>query len=181
MKYQLIIFDFDGTLADSMPWFLRIYNEVAGSYKFKRIEEQEVDDLRSYSARQMIQRAGVPWWKLPLIARQVRALTARDIGYICLFEGVAQVIERLSQQGIALAIVTSNSDANVRQVLGPNLASRITYYQCGVSLFGKRPRFLKVLKQHGVSPREALCIGDEIRDLEASRAARIPFGAVAWG
>jgi phosphoglycolate phosphatase len=57
----------------------------------------------------------------------------------------------------------------------------MTYLECDVSLFGKRARFRKILKQSGVRPNEALCIGDEIRDIEAARQEHIPFGAVAWG
>jgi len=51
MKYKLAIFDFDGTLADSFPFFLTTVNELAGIHKFKRIDSAELDTLRRYSAR----------------------------------------------------------------------------------------------------------------------------------
>ncbi|HEX6287811.1 MAG TPA: HAD hydrolase-like protein [Herpetosiphonaceae bacterium] len=181
MKYKLVIFDFDGTLADSFPWFLGIANSIADTYNFKRIEASEIEALRGYSARQMIQHLGVPLWKMPLIARHARSLTARDIEHITLFEGVDRLLRRLSQMGVTLAIVSSNSYDNVRRVLGPDNAALIAYYECGASLFGKRARFRKILKQSGVLPSEALCIGDEIRDIEAATKEHIPFGAVAWG
>ena len=37
MRYNLVIFDFDGTLANSLPWFSRVLNEVADRYRFKRV------------------------------------------------------------------------------------------------------------------------------------------------
>ena len=43
MKYKLAIFDFDGTLADSFPWFLGIINDVADKYRFRQIEDYEVE------------------------------------------------------------------------------------------------------------------------------------------
>lgn len=181
MKYQLVIFDFDGTLADSFPWFGQIANSLADAYKFKRIEAHEVETLRGYSARQVIQHLGVPLWKLPFIARRMRALTANEVGSISLFAGVDRMLQRLSDEGITLALVTSNSYANVRAVLGPANAALIAHYECDVSMFGKRSRFRRVLKQTGVPPAQALCIGDEVRDIEAANKERIPFGAVTWG
>ena len=181
MKYKLVIFDFDGTLADSFPWFARVANSIADTYKFKRIEESDIETLRGYSARQVIQHLGVPMWKLPLIARHMRALTAKEIGSIGLFAGVEHMLQRLSDEGVTLAMVTSNSYANVRAVLGSANAALITHYECDTSMFGKRSRFRRVLKQTGVRPSEALCVGDEVRDAEAANRERIPFGAVAWG
>lgn len=181
MSYQLVIFDFDGTLADSFPWFLHVVNTVAHTYHFNPILLDEVDTVRGYSGRQIVRHLGIPWWKLPLIGRHMRKLAAEGIEQIPLFAGVDQMIHALTESGITLALVTANSYENVRHVLGPAIAKRITYYECGVSLFGKRTRFQRILKQSGVLPHEALCVGDELRDLEAATKAHIPFGAVTWG
>jgi phosphoglycolate phosphatase len=181
VKYKLVIFDFDGTLADSFPWFIGIFNEVAEKYKFTKIEKHEVDTLRGYNARMMIQHLGVPFWKMPLIGNHIRGLMARDISQIRLFDGVDRLLRRLSEHGVTLALVTSNSYENVRRVLGPENAALITYYECGASVFGKHTRFRKILRKSGISPGETLCIGDEIRDIEAARKEDLAFGAVAWG
>ncbi len=175
------MFDFDGTLADSFPWFVSVANTVADTYKFRRIEASEIETLRGYSARQIVQHLSVPWWKLPLIGRHMRRLTAENIGQVHMFEGVDRMLQRLSEAGVIIGLVTSNSCENVRRVLGPGNAERITYYECDVSMFGKQGPFRRILKQSGVSRHEALCIGDELRDMEAAGQAGIPFGAVAWG
>ena len=58
----------------------------------------------------------------------------------------------------------------------------IRHYECGASLFGKAAQFRKVLRaERHRRARDAICIGDEIRDLDAARAAGIAFGAVTWG
>ncbi len=134
-----------------------------------------------HHAREVIRHVGMPMWKAPLVTRFMRERMARDIGAIPLFAGVDVLLEGLAERGVGIAIVTSNSEANVRRVLGPRHAGLVRHYGCGASLFGKRPKLRKVLAASGVRPGEALCIGDEIRDLHAARAERMPFGAVSWG
>lgn len=180
-KYRLVIFDFDGTLADSFPWFIRVVNEVAARYRFRRIEEAELDTLRGYSARQMMEHLAVPRWKLPLIVRAMRKKKAADVRSIALFPGVDALLRSLAERGVELALVTSNSRDNAARILGPENAARFRHWECGMSVFGKRAGFRRVLRRSGVPRTQALCIGDEIRDLEAARAEGIPFGAVAWG
>ena len=179
--YRLVIFDFDGTLADSFPLFVGVVNDLAAEFDFGRIEEHEVDRLRAYSARQMVQHLGVPLWKMPAIGAAMRRRMAGLIDRVAPFEGVDRMLGRLSEAGRALAVVTSNSEENVRRVLGAESAARIDYYECGASVFGKRARLRKALERSGVAAHEAIAIGDEIRDLEAARRAGIAFGAVAWG
>jgi phosphoglycolate phosphatase len=181
MRYRLALFDFDGTLADSFSWFLSVVNRLADEHRFRRIEEHEVESLRGQGSRQIVAHFGVPAWKLPRVARAFRHHMAREIGQIRLFPGVDELLRALSSRGIRLAIVTSNSVENVRQVLGPGNAALIHHYECGASLFGKRPKLRAVLKKSGIPAAEALAIGDEIRDLEAARAEGIAFGAVSWG
>jgi phosphoglycolate phosphatase len=181
MGYRLAMFDFDGTLADSFPWFLRVMDGMAAEFDFKRIEEGELETLRGYNARQMMKHLGVPGWKVPRLATYMRRRMADEIHEIAPFEGIDDMLRRLSSGGVALAVVTSNSEENVRSVLGPASAARIAYYECGVSMFGKRAKLRKVLRKSGVPPGEAIFIGDEIRDADAARGEGIRFGGVSWG
>lgn len=74
MPYRLAIFDFDGTLADSFPWFLSIMDQMADEFRFRRITPEEVGALSSLESREIIRRLDVPMWKLPLIATHMRKL-----------------------------------------------------------------------------------------------------------
>lgn len=181
MNYKLVIFDFDGTLADSFPYFLRTVNVLAETYNFPTINPDDVDQLRGLDARQMMKRANLPVWKIPLIARSFIRLMARDIDQIQLFDGIRSLLQQLADAGVRLAVVSSNSEDNIRKVLGPQSAALITYYGCGTSLFGKQHKFRKAMSLSGVTPNETLCVGDEIRDIEAAKEAATAFGAVAWG
>jgi phosphoglycolate phosphatase len=181
VRYKLAIFDFDGTLADTLPWFLNAVNRMAEKHGFNRIEAGEVETLRGYSARQIVEHLGVPAWKLPRIGIDMRRWMAEDIRQIRPFDGIGAMLRGLSDRSVALAVVSSNAYDNVRHVLGAEHATLISYYECGTSLFGKRGKLRSVLKKSGARPGEAIFIGDEIRDIEAARAEGIPFGAVAWG
>ena len=181
MTYELAIFDFDGTLADSAAWMGRVFNDVAKRFGYRTISRTEMEMLRGRTNREIIRYLGVPAWKIPLIAKHMRDLIARDAGEIRLFEGVDGCLRSLSAHGVHLAIVSSNAEANVRRILGPDNAARISYFECGASLFGKAAKFRRVVKRSGVAPRRTICIGDEARDIEAAARAGLASGAVAWG
>jgi phosphoglycolate phosphatase len=181
MRYDLVIFDFDGTLADSADWTLGILNQVAARYGFRQVSEAETAMLRGWDNRAIVRYLGVPAWKLPLIARHMRGLAARDAGQIRLFPGVDALLAELHAAGVRIAVVSSNAEANVRRVLGPANAARVAHYACGASLFGKAAKFRQVLRASGIPRERALSIGDEARDIEAAAAAGLPCAAATWG
>jgi phosphoglycolate phosphatase len=179
-RYALAIFDFDGTLADSGDWFLSIVDDLADRFKFRRVAPEEIEALRGRTSREVIRYLGIPLWRLPAIGRYVHARLATQIDRIALFDGVSEVIHSLADAGVRLALVTSNSEGNARAVLGP-LAGRIEMFECGASLFGKAPRYRKVLRRMRIARHAALSIGDETRDIAAARKVGIAAGAVLWG
>lgn len=181
MRYELAIFDFDGTLADSFGWFMANLNTVAQRFGLKTISPEEAEMLRGRHNREIIAHMGVPLWKIPMIARHMRQLATRDIQTIRPFPGVEQMLRGLVEAGLKVAVVTSNSRENVDAVLGPGLTRHIAHFECGASLFGKAAKFSKTLKARGVAPGRAIALGDEVRDIEAARSAGIACAAVAWG
>jgi phosphoglycolate phosphatase len=106
---------------------------------------------------------------------------SRDADQIRLFEGAGDLLRRLQGGGITLAIVSSNSEENVRRILGPENAALISIYACGASIFGKAAKFRRVLRRSQLSRGEILCIGDKTRDIEAAAAQGLASGAVTWG
>ncbi|ANC91386.1 HAD family hydrolase [Azospirillum humicireducens] len=179
--YRLAIFDFDGTLADSFPWFIGVLNGVADRYGFNRVRRDEVEQLRGYDARQIMRHLRVANWKLPFIASHMRRLMARDIEGIRLFDGIPDMLRMLNGRGVTVAIVSSNSVENIRRILGPDAAGQVGHYGCGASLFGKAAKFRKILKMTGIPADRAIGIGDEVRDIDAARKVGIGCAAVAWG
>lgn len=180
MPYSLAIFDLDGTLADSFPWFLRTINDVADRFGFRRVTDEDVEGLRHASTREILSRLEVPLWKLPAIARHARRLKAEAAAEIALFAGVEAMLRTLADNGVQLALVSSDSEANAREKLG-EAAALFSYFECAASLFGKPAKFRRVIRRAGVEPGKVISIGDEVRDIEAARAVGIACGAVSWG
>ncbi|MBV9530727.1 MAG: HAD-IA family hydrolase [Bradyrhizobium sp.] len=180
MRYSLVIFDLDGTLADSFPWFRRHVNGVADRFGFRRIADEDVAALRRASPHEILERLEVPRWKLPMIARHMRRLKALHLADIPLFHGADKMLRTLADAGLRLALVSSDSEANARRQLG-ELAALFCHLDCGASIFGKAAKFRRVVKRAGLTPTQAIAIGDEVRDIEAARAAGVACGAVRWG
>lgn len=178
--YSLAIFDLDGTLADSFPWFLRTINDIADHFGFRRVRDEDVEELRHASTREILSRLEVPLWKLPAIARHARRLKAEAAADISLFAGVEAMLRTLAEHGVQLALVTSDSEANAREKLG-EAAALFSHFDCSASLFGKPAKFRGVVRRAGVEPAKVIAIGDEVRDIEAARAVGVACGAVCWG
>ena len=181
MRHTLAIFDLDGTLADSFPWFLGVLNTVAREFKFREVAEGDIEPLRHGSVHDILRKLDVPLWKVPQIGHRMRAMKRADMVRIPLFPGVDTMLRALADVGVTLAMVSSDNEANTRDMLGEANAALISHFACGASLFGKAAKFKRVMKLAGVAPDATIAIGDEIRDIEAARSAGIACGAVTWG
>jgi phosphoglycolate phosphatase len=179
-RYRLAIFDFDGTLADSLPWFSASFQDMITRFDLAPVRDDELEGLRGMSAREIMARLNVSMWQLPAIVSDMRKRKLAAASEISLFSGIPTMLADLQRLGIKTAIVSSDSEASVRQVLGP-AASLIARFDCGAAMFGKHWKFQRVARRLGVKASETICIGDEIRDIEAAGAAGMDSGAVAWG
>jgi phosphoglycolate phosphatase len=179
-RYRLAIFDFDGTLADSLPWFRASFQDMIARFDLAPVAADEIEGLRMMSARQIMARLNVPMWRLPIIVSDMRKRKLAAAADISLFDGVAALLADLQRLGIPTAIVSSDGEESVRRVLGPT-AALISRFDCGAAIFGKHRKFRRVARHFGTRPADTICIGDEIRDIEAARAAGMDSGAVAWG
>ena len=166
MRYELAVFDLDGTLADSFPFFVSVQNTLARRHGFAEIHPDDVERLRALSPRELMRHVGLPRWKLPFVARGFMQLMRERAEPVPLFDGIADAMVRLHAQGVTLAVVTSNAVDNARGALGEPHFSRLRHVECGASMFGKARRLRRVLKATGIPADRAECHAG---------------GAVAWG
>lgn len=177
---RLVILDFDGTLADSWPWLVGALEETARHFGLPAIAPAQAEALRGQDSHAALKALGVPTWRLPRLGSHLRHLAAAAPAPP-LFPGIPELLHRLSSAGLTLAIASSNSAAQIRRTLGPELTALIAHQAVEASLFGKAARFRRILRASGIPATAAIAIGDESRDIAAARRAGIAAGAVGWG
>ncbi|HOB47618.1 MAG TPA: HAD hydrolase-like protein [Zoogloea sp.] len=181
MTCKLVVFDFDGTLADSFDVFRRCLADAAAAHGFRSVADGEEERVRRMSGRQLMEHLGVPLWKVPTLAVDMRRRMLARIDEVRPFPGAGDALSALAGQGVELALVTSNTRDAARAVLGDTALRLFRHTHCGTAMFGKRFKLRELLWTSRLTPAEIVCIGDEIRDAEAARAVGMDFIGVAWG
>lgn len=181
LRFRFVIFDFDGTLANTLGWVSDILPETAHKFGFRQLTPDDHAHIRGLNPSDMLSYLEIPTWKLPLVALYLRRRMNHNLHHISLFDGVASALEQLSRANTRLSVLSSNSEKNIRAVLGPELNPLFSSFHCGVSFHGKTWKLKKALHHGSVSRENAIFIGDELRDLEAAHSCGIAFGAVTWG
>lgn len=181
MGRSLVIFDFDGTVADSFAESLLAYNRVAPRLRLRRVAEAEVAELRCMGAGQLMAVLGIPMWKLPRLMIAVRADLMDHFHAVTPVPGIGEALREVARAGHHLAIVTSNSLANVRGFLARHDLDLFPTIVAGASIFGKSTRLRRLLKAAHMDGSESVYVGDTSPDIRAAREAGTAAIAVAWG
>jgi len=178
---KVIIFDFDGTLADTIDILLSITNRLSVELGFKSATKEQIAQLSNLTSWQVLQYSGISIFKFPLLIRMLKAESRTEIPNIRLFPGIKEVLLELKKQGFQLGIITSNSRENVLESMKKNaLQDTFTFIYSG-STFGKHKVINRWLKTEHINAKEVVYVGDEIRDIEAARKTGIKVIAVGWG
>ncbi len=181
MTLPTLVFDFDGTLADTMTAYGQAWNRIAAAYRLKTITTEEIQMLRHKKAQDIMRHLGLSALKLPVVAQRMRQELNRNITEMTVFPGLKEALEHLRRDGYRLGILTSNSADNVSAFLRHRNLELFDFIYSGSRIFGKSTVMKHLLKKHALHSGEVIYICDEVRDLEASRKAGIRTVAVAWG
>jgi len=178
---KVIIFDFDGTLADTIDILLSITNRLSAEFGFKSATKEELAQLSNLNSWQILQYSGISIFKFPLLIRRLKAELHREVPHIQLFPGIKEVLLELKKRGFQLGIITSNSRENVLGALEKNgLQDTFTFIYSG-STFGKHKVINKWLRIENIHTEKVVYVGDEIRDIDAAKKTGIKVIAVGWG
>jgi HAD superfamily hydrolase (TIGR01509 family) len=178
---KVIIFDFDGTLADTIDILLSITNRLSAEFGFKSATKEELAQLSNLNSWQILQYSGISIFKFPLLIRRLKAELHSEVPNIQLFPGIKEVLLELKKRGFQLGIITSNSRENVLGALEKNgLQDTFTFIYSG-STFGKHKVISKWLRIENIHTEKVVYVGDEIRDIDAAKKTGIKVIAVGWG
>lgn len=178
---KTIIFDFDGTLADSKVVFRDAWNEFAPQFHYKQVELSDIQATNHMTLGERAKHFQFPMHKLPIILPKIYRYFYEHIEEITLFDGMKAVLDHLAASGYTVYILSSNKKENIEQVLVRHDVKNVQQVLSSSKLFGKDRVLKKLMKEQRLEPENILYIGDELRDLEACRKVGIDFAWVSWG
>lgn len=182
MIHQTLIFDFDGTIADTLGETRRIFNLIAPDYGLRQVEEHELEKLRHLSLKQLLSHLDIPKRRVPTLLSRGMVLLRGSITRLKMIDGMPEVIVELRRHVSKLGILTSNATVNVELFLDSHgLRDTFDFISSTSKLTGKAKHLRAIRKTFSLRHEEMLYIGDELRDVKASQKVGIPVAAVTWG
>ncbi|MGK7930202.1 MAG: HAD hydrolase-like protein [Microcystaceae cyanobacterium] len=182
MVLKVIIFDFDGTIADTYDTFVEIVNELSGEFGYAPVEKRDLDRLKHMSSREIVKEANIPLIKIPFILKRVKSELSKRTDKLTPIQGMQDCLLNLKDQGYSLGILTSNIKENVVAFLDNNhLTDTFDFIYSGTTLFGKHKVINRMLKEHHLSAKDVMYIGDETRDIQSAQKSQVVMTAVSWG
>lgn len=178
---KLVIFDFDGTLADTNEVSYQIYAQMCERYKVPLLTPEELHDLKKLPVKERLKTMSVPLYKVPKLVRESWDLYYDYMDSVHYFEGIEDLLRTLHLKGITTVIVSSNHKRNIEAFLTHQTVNHFSEIYGKARVFGKERLIKKVLKRHKVAMQDALYVGDEIRDIEACLKLDMPIASVTWG
>jgi len=176
-----ILFDFDGTLVESMDLSLNLLNGLSEKYHYRRVPLEDVPRLKAMPLPERFRQVGVPAHRIPAISLDFLKLYHKSLPSLQPVEGVRALLEALKAQGLGLSVLSSNSVENIQAFLRANGMEHFDHIFSSNNLFGKDRSIRRFLARFGVQKGELIYVGDELRDIEACRLAGVRIVAVTWG
>ena len=174
-----VIFDFDGTISDSFEYIAGYLVRASG---YEGDMKERLADLRGLSMVAIARRQGHSWLSLPRLFMRGRLEMRNSVPKLEPIKGMPEVIRKIHAEGHELFILSSNSVVVLHKFLHRHkLHTYFLELYGGVSLFGKAPAMRKLMKDQEFEAKDCVYVGDELRDVEASKSVGIRVAAVSWG
>ena len=182
MAYRTIIFDFDGTLADTLEESRRIYNLLAADYSLREVLAEELPRLRNFSLLELLDHLGIPKRRVPTLLSRGTSMMRSNISRLPLIPGIGAILPEMRSRAKSFGVLTSNAEENVDLFLKAHgLREHFDFLSSTSRLTGKSGHLRAIRKTFSLHAEEMLYVGDEIRDIKASKKAGIAVAAVTWG
>ena len=181
LKKSVLIFDFDGTIADTFAFTVSIINRLAHEFQFNMVDPGEVEYLRGVTAQGLMKHLQIPVIKVPFIMTRAQRLLHKEIHTISPIKGLREILMTLKSMDLKMGILTSNSIENVNRFLQNNEMDFFDFIMTSLRFWGKTKQINAVIKKQKLHADQVLYIGDEIRDIDESKRAGVQVAAVTWG
>ncbi len=176
MSKKTFCFDFDGTIADTLPLIVGTLNAVLKKSGEKEITDFFLRKLREEGIEDVFQEINVPLHKLFFLYLRIKKEMNQGVSDVKMKEEMYETLRKLKERNISLGILTSNSKENVKTFLESNNVDFFDFIETS-GIFGKTKNIKKLNKKGGLF----LYIGDEVRDIKAGKKAGVKTVAVLWG
>ena len=177
----VLIFDFDGTIADTHHYIIKISNQLCHEFNYASISPEEIDDLKNKSAHEVIRHLNVPLLKIPAIIARAKKEFQNDIAELQPIEGLKDILKCIKEAGIQIGILSSNAGDNIKKFLEHHGMDIFDFIHCTSSIWGKHICLNKLIVQNGIQQTAVIYIGDELRDIDAAKKLGVKVAAVSWG
>ena len=186
---EAVLFDLDGTLADTAPDMARTVNEMRTRRGLEPVPAELVRPHVSKGARGMVCAAFGMTTDDPRYPAMREEFLEIYGGYLCvdtrLFPGMAELLERLEAEGMRWGVVTNKFERFARPILVElGLDERAAVIVGGDTCARAKPHpdpLLHAARAMGVAPKRTLYVGDDERDVQAARAAGMPVVIAGYG
>ncbi len=132
-----LIFDFDGTIVDSVGIGIEIYNEIAEEYNFKKLNPSDLIELGKLPIAKKCNVLGITLAQIPLLAHKVNEKFKDNISKIKVFDKMKEVLHTLDKEKYSLHIISSNTESTIKEVLQRNDLDIFKSIYSSKNIFGK--------------------------------------------
>jgi phosphoglycolate phosphatase len=181
---KTIIFDFDGTIANTLPFHFKKVQEIINKHKITGLDSKKVvAEIRSKTPQELLKEFKISWLKFPFILSVVRKAQKElnnVIDQIEVFPGMKKTLFELKKK-YQIGILSSNIPENIDKFLSINKLEIFDFIYCERNVFGKDKSLNNLIKKYSLLKKDVYYVGDEVRDIEACKKAKIKIIAVGWG
>ena len=176
---KAVIFDFDGTIVDSLAAVIRVLEEFTSAKK--PMTEPEVEKLENLSMWQISRRMQLKWWKVPLVLARGRSVFRSHLRSVRVHPGMAELLQELHGQ-VALFVLSTNKASNIEKYLTWHGLDQYFVRLYGkANVLSKTRKMKQLLATEGLRAEDVWCVGDEVIDIKSAHKAGMSVASVAWG
>ncbi len=186
-RYRLLIFDWDGTLLDSIAAIVECTHETLRKLRLPPVPDRSIRQAIGLGIRETVERF-VPGCEDELFQRIVEVYRELWLATYChrpvLIPGAREVLEELAGEGYSLALATAKNRAGLTRDLEKTGLTEVFMATRTVDEAPSKPHprmVLDILRELGVRPEEALLVGDTAHDLLMAREAGVRGLGVCTG